>query len=129
MSEEQIKKKTNLICPLTRRFESIFVCALNCPNRCKLYMDSVSYEMLSEYIQSYPDYEIKGELMPTKKKITDTDTKKVKHYWVLDKDQKVQEVSEQEIIDNPKEYLSQEIWDKPPNQYEIVITLKRKKTS
>ncbi|MBW6516221.1 MAG: hypothetical protein K0B81_06370 [Candidatus Cloacimonetes bacterium] len=67
--------------------------------------------------------------MPTKKKITDTDTKKVKHYWVLDKDQKVQEVSEQEIIDNPKEYLSQEIWDKPPNQYEIVITLKRKKTS
>ena len=129
MSSEVEKKKTNLICPLTKRFESIYVCALNCPNRCRLYVESISYELLEEYIQSYPDYEIKGEIMPTKKKITDTDTRKIKHYWVLDKDRKVQEVSEDEIINNPKLYLSEEIWDKPPNQYEIVITLKRKKTS
>lgn len=65
--------------------------------------------------------------MATKKKITDTDNSKIKHYWVLDEDRKVIEVSEEEIINNPKQYLSQEIWDKPPNQYEIVITLKRKK--
>lgn len=71
--------------------------------------------------------------MPTKKKTInpnpDTDTKKVKHYWVLDQDNRVQEVSEKDIINNPKDYLSQEIWDRPPNQYEIVITLKRKKSS
>ncbi len=67
--------------------------------------------------------------MPTKKKITDTDTKRVKQYWILDENRQVVEVSEDEIVNNPKEYLSQEIWDKPPNQYEIVITLKRKKKS
>jgi hypothetical protein len=65
--------------------------------------------------------------MATKKKIKDTDTKKIKYYWILNEDQKIQEVSEDEIINNPKEYLGQEIWDKPPNQYEIVITLKRKR--
>jgi hypothetical protein len=129
MTDQPKSKKTTLICPLTRRFESIFVCALNCPDRCKLYADSITYEMLSEYIESYPDYEIKGELMPTKKKITDTDTKRVKQYWILDENRQVVEVSEDEIVNNPKEYLSQEIWDKPPNQYEIVITLKRKKKS
>ncbi len=124
---EPSKNKTTLICPLTRRFESIFVCALNCPDRCQLYTDSISYDILSEFIELHPDYEIKGEIMPTKKKINDTDSKKTKSYWILDEERKVVEVSEEEIINNPKDYFSREIWDKPPNQYEIVITLKRKK--
>ena len=122
------KDKTTLICPLTRRFESIYVCALNCSDRCHLYINGITYELLEEYVNQHTDYEIKGEIMPTKKKITDTDSKKVKSYWILDENQKVTEVSEDEIINNPKEYLSQEIWDKPPNQYELVITLKRKKS-
>lgn|SRR5690554_1867733 len=121
------KTKTTLVCPLTRRFESIFVCALNCPDKCQLYIENISYELLEEYIETYTDYEIKGVIMATKKKIKDTDTKKIKYYWILNEDQKIQEVSEDEIINNPKEYLGQEIWDKPPNQYEIVITLKRKR--
>lgn len=127
MTLETEKNNTTLICPLTRRFESIFVCALNCPDRCRHYNDIVTYELLEEYIKLHPDYEIKGEIMATKKKITDTDTKKAKQYWIIDDESKIQEVTEDEIINNPKEYLSREIWDKPPNQYEIVITLKRKK--
>ncbi len=83
--------------------------------------------MMEEYVQMHPEYEIKGEIMATKKTIKDTDTRKVKQYWVLDEEDRVIEVEEQEIKDNPKEYLNKEIWDKPPNQYELVITLKRKK--
>lgn len=123
-NNEQI---TNLICPLTKRFESIYVCALNCKQRCQVYIDSIDISLLEEYIKLYPDYEIKGELMPAKKPITSADVKKAKTYWVIDNDNKVEEITEKDIINNPQLYLDREIWDKPPNQYELVITLKRKK--
>ncbi len=124
----QDHNKTTIVCPQTKRFESIFACALNCQDKCRIYLDNIDYSLLEEYIEAYPDYEIIGVLMAKKTIITDTDNKKrVKKYWVLDNDKKVVEVAESDITTNPKEFLSKEIWDKPPNQYEIVIALKRKK--
>ncbi|MCB5230653.1 MAG: hypothetical protein LHW55_03395 [Candidatus Cloacimonetes bacterium] len=120
-------KVTNLICPLTKRFESIYVCALNCKHKCQLYIDSLHISVLEEYILQYPEYEIKGELMAVKKQTTSADTKKQKAFWILDNEGKVVEVIEQDIIDSPQDFLDKEIWDKPPNQYELVITLKRKR--
>jgi len=125
MTEKESKNKTTLVCPHNKRFESIFVCAINCPNRCQQYLDNVDLAILEEFISLHPEYEIKGELMATTK--TDSTAKKVKHYWTIDDEGKVEEVSEQDIIDNPQEYFEKEIWDKPPYQYEIVIALKRKK--
>lgn len=48
-----------------------------------------------------------------------------KSYWVIVGDQQFKEVTESELMENPREYLDKEIWDKPPNQYEIVISLKK----
>ncbi|MFA5498034.1 MAG: hypothetical protein WCX83_05885 [Candidatus Cloacimonas sp.] len=65
--------------------------------------------------------------MAVKKQTTSADTKKQKAFWILDNEGKVVEVIEQDIIDSPQDFLDKEIWDKPPNQYELVITLKRKR--
>lgn len=53
--------------------------------------------------------------------------KKIKEYWVIGDEGTIEEVTEQEILDNPQQFFGKEIWDKPPNEYEIVIALKRKK--
>lgn len=119
-------RATTLICRYTKRFESIFVCAINCSNKCEQYLDNVNIAILEEFIQLYPDYEIKGEMMAVKK--NDTEKKKtIKEYWIINEDNRVEEVSEKEILNNPQNYLDKQIWDKPPNQYEIVVALKRKK--
>ncbi len=58
---------------------------------------------------------------------TKVEASKEKHYWILSEDNQVKEVPESEIMNNPREYLGKQIWDKPPFQYELVISLKRVK--
>ena len=54
-------------------------------------------------------------------------TKNEKLFWVVDKDNHFKEVTEKELMENPLEYLQKQIWDRPPNEYELVISLKKKK--
>lgn len=61
--------------------------------------------------------------MPAKK----TAESKEKKFWVVGVDKKITEVSQKEIMDNPREYLDKKIWDKPTYKYEVIITLKRTK--
>lgn len=127
MSDNESQNKTTLICPHTKRFESIFVCAINCQNRCGLYLDNITLSILEEFVQQHPEYEIIGEIMPVKN-VKDTDKKKkVKEYWIVDEDDRIEEVTLEEILKNPQLFIGKEIWDKPPNEYEIVVALKRKK--
>ena len=124
---KQNNNKTTLICPLTKRFESIFVCAINCHDRCRQYLENVDISVLEEFVQLHPEYEIKGEIMPVSKNTSNTDKKKVKEYWIIDDENRVEEVTEEEILGDPQKFFNKNIWDKPPNQYEIVVALKRKK--
>ena len=124
---KQNNNKTTLICPLTKRFESIFVCAINCHDRCRQYLENVDISVLEEFVQLHPEYEIKGEIMPVSKNTSNTDKKKVKEYWIIDDENRVEEVTEEEVLGDPQKFFNKNIWDKPPNQYEIVVALKRKK--
>ena len=80
--------------------------------------------MLEQYIQLHPEYEIIGELMPEQKL---KPKPKEKSFLTKNKDGLFMEVSEKTIINNPKEYMESEIWEKSPNQYELVVSLRRKK--
>lgn len=122
MAIKRVKK--SLICPRTKRFESIYVCAANCKNRCFLYNQNICIEVLEQYIQLHPEYEIIGELMPEQKL---KPKPKEKSFLTKNKDGLFMEVSEKTIINNPKEYMESEIWEKSPNQYELVVSLRRKK--
>lgn len=66
--------------------------------------------------------------MPAEKKKATADKKKVpavKMYWVINDDKTVVEVTETEIRNNPQEYITKEIWDRPPFRYEVLISLKK----
>ena len=115
---------TSVICPRNKRFQSIFVCAVNCRNKCSVYKTNVNIKALLDFVQNHPDYVIAGEIMATKKV---EPTKNEKLFWVVDKDNHFKEVTEKELMENPLEYLQKQIWDRPPNEYELVISLKKKK--
>ncbi len=85
-------------------------------------MEEISLELLQNYVEKFPDYKIVGEIMPTEKKKT---TAQVKKYWVINEDKTVEEVTEADIKNNPQEYITKEIWDRPPFRYEVLISLKK----
>jgi hypothetical protein len=117
---EKRKDQNLIICPRTKQFTDLIVCAASCKNRCEEYYKTISYEVLEKFVQQHPEYKIVGEIMATKKT-----SKKEKRFWILNKDKTFTEVSEKEVLDNPQEYLDKEIWEKPPYRYEVVISLKR----
>jgi hypothetical protein len=120
------RKKRNdrlIVCPKTKQFTDIVVCAASCQNRCSVYRMTITLEMLLKYIEEHPEYEIIGEIMPEKTKPKVKENK----YWIVDDQNVVQEVSEKMIMKNPQEYLGKQIWQKPPFKYDLVITLKRVK--
>jgi len=120
------RKKRNdrlIVCPRTKQFTDIVVCAASCQNRCGIYRSTISYEKLLKYVEKHPEYEITGEIMPVQKKSTVKQNK----FWILDDQNAVQEVTEKEIMKNPQNFLNKQIWQKPPFKYDLVITLKRVK--
>lgn len=122
----RVKRKKNqglIICPKNKQFADIVVCAAACADKCTLYKKNISYEMLVEYVENHPEYEIIGELMATTKK----PQTKPQTYWIISEDNSVHEVSEKEIMNNPQDFLDKQIWQKPPFKYELVIALKRVK--
>jgi hypothetical protein len=115
------KKKNIIVCPLTKQFKNIVVCAVNCDKKCTLYHDKLDVQVLIDYVEKHPEYKLIGELMPTAKP-----KKTVNKYWVVnDEDKTFAEVTEKELMNNPKEYLDKKIWQKPPFSYQLVVTLKR----
>lgn len=80
---------------------------------------------MEQFCKLHPEYEIIGEIMPDKK--TKPPVKAEKTFLIKNSDGAFLEVKENQIISNPKEYLGSEIWEKSPNQYELVISLRRKK--
>lgn len=120
MRREKRKDQNLIICPRTKQFTDLIVCAASCKSRCEEYYKTISYEVLEKFVQQHPEYKIVGEIMATKKT-----SKKEKRFWILNEDKTVTEVSEKAVLDNPQEYLDKEIWEKPPYRYEVVISLKR----
>ncbi|MBN2460009.1 MAG: hypothetical protein JXB60_00260 [Candidatus Cloacimonetes bacterium] len=110
-----------IICPDTKQFTDLVVCAANCGHKCSKYRSFITYEMLLDYVEKHPEYMIIGEIMPTQK----TSPKDVNKYWIVSKDNTLQEVSEDEIMKNPQNYLDKQIWQKPPYRFEIIVTLRR----
>ncbi|MBN1948325.1 MAG: hypothetical protein JW784_01145 [Candidatus Cloacimonetes bacterium] len=108
-----------IVCPKTKQFTDLLVCAAACEGKCLIYKQSISFEMLLDYIEKHPEYEITGEIMATEK------TKNDQKYWILGEDKVVTEVTEKEIMKNPQNYLTKEIWQKPPFKFEVVITLRK----
>jgi len=118
------KKNRNLVvCPRSKQFKDLVVCAASCDNFCSQYIEGIKLSILEKYVLEHPEYKIIGVIMAGKK-TAPTPTKK---FWVIDADKKVREVDEKEIMDNPQAYLNQEIWDRPPYKYEVIIALKRVK--
>ncbi|MCF7859061.1 MAG: hypothetical protein K9N07_07040 [Candidatus Cloacimonetes bacterium] len=121
---KQIRKDINLVvCPLNQQHTDIIVCAASCNERrfCKEYRKKITNEMLLEFIANHPKYKLVGELMPTGKTAKSIE----KTFWVVSKDNQIEEVTEKELMTNPEKYLKKEIWQKPPYHYELVVSLKR----
>lgn len=67
----------------------------------------------------------------TKKKnesLTGTPNTKTKQklFWVIEEAGQYVEVTEQDIVTEPQKFLGKEIYEKPVNQYELIISLKKK---
>lgn len=121
---KKIRKDINLIvCPKSKQHTDIIVCAASCEDRryCKQYRSKITNEILIDFIEKHPKYKLVGELMPTGKKAK-TDEK---IFFVISKDNQLEEVPEKEIMNNPQKYLKKQIWQKPPYHYELVVSLKR----
>jgi hypothetical protein len=118
-----------IICHKSKRFENIVVCASQCLKRCDLFKRFFNIEILLEYIENHPEYEIKGELMAqaktAQKNIEKPVTVKEKQYWVITENT-FEEVGESELINNPVNYLGKVIYEKPKDQYELIVSLKKK---
>ncbi len=119
----------NIICHKSKRFENIIVCASQCLERCNLFKRFFNLEILLEYIEQHPEYEIIGELMAQVKSNTKPATKgettKQKLYWVITENT-FEEVTESELINNPVPYLGKVIFEKPKDQFELIVSLKKK---
>ncbi|MEA1972384.1 MAG: hypothetical protein U9N34_03695 [Candidatus Cloacimonadota bacterium] len=123
MKVERRKLKKSVICPITHQFKAIIVCAYDCKTKCELYQRNVTSKTLDIFIEKHPEYELIGELMPKAKKKSTAE----KIFWIKDEEGKIQEVTENEVMKNPKEYLDKDIFDKPTYEYNVIISLKRKK--
>jgi len=115
--------KNLVVCPRNKQFKDLIVCAASCDKLCKQYIQNIRLSTLLEYVEEHPEYKLTGVIM-AEKKIAASKTKK---YWVLDSERKVVEVEESEILDNPQDYITKEIWDRPPYKYEVIIALKKVK--
>ncbi|MCL2064024.1 MAG: hypothetical protein FWG98_06590 [Candidatus Cloacimonetes bacterium] len=117
-----------ILCKKSQRFENIIVCTINCRDRCAEYRLKFDIDLLKKYIETYPDYEMKGVIMPVSKQTIPTTTKttKEKIYWIVAEENKVLEVTESEIINNPAQYIGKPMYEKPKDQYEIIVTIKKK---
>ena len=120
MARRKLKDNTSLVCHKTRQYKDIYSCALNCRDKCDGYFEMVTLERLEEFVEKHPEYVITGELMAKP-------TPNEKKFWIVDNNNLIQEVTEKEILENPKEYLDKQIWDRPPSKYEVIISLKRVK--
>jgi hypothetical protein len=116
------KKKNTIVCPLSKQFTDIVVCAVTCEKKCALYNDKLDVQVLVDYVEKHPEYKLIGELMPNAKP-----KKTVNKYWVMSEDNTYAEVTEKELMNNPKDYLDKKIFQKPPFSYQLVVTLKRVK--
>jgi|GEM_PF-856131 len=140
MSKEKRKDRTlkkkwgiadshNIVCHKTKRFESMIVCASNCPTRCDLFRRFFNIEILLEFIEQHPEYEIIGEIMNETKKTSKATVKakanQEKLFWVIT-DNNYEEVTESELINNPVPYLGKQIHEKPRDEFELIVTLKKK---
>ncbi len=123
-----------ILCKKSKRFENIIVCTHNCFNRCDEYKKRFNLEIIQKYLETHPDYEMKGIIMATAKKTNEKSTssnknsKNEKIYWIINEDNQFVEVTEKEIINNPAEYLGKPMYEKPKDQYEIIVTIKKKTT-
>jgi hypothetical protein len=122
-----------ILCKKSKRFENIIVCTHNCFDRCDEYKKRFNIEIIKEYLENHPDYEMKGIIMATGKKTTDKsnssnkNTKSEKIYWIINEENKFMEVTESEIINNPADYLNKPMYEKPKDLYEIIVTIKKTK--
>ncbi len=117
-----------ILCYKSKRFENLIVCSINCHNRCELYKQFFSIEMLNDYILQHPEYEIIGEIMAQTKATTpknNSSKPKEKLFWVIT-ETSFEEVTESELINNPVNYLGKVIHEKPKEDFELVVTLKKK---
>jgi protoporphyrinogen oxidase len=122
-----------ILCKKSKRFENLIVCTLQCFDRCEQYKKQFDIELIKNYINNHPDYEMKGVIMPTSKKVATKPTTvvsapvvKQKLYWIITDENQFVEVTEEEIINNPAEYIGKDMFEKPKDQYEIVVTIKKK---
>jgi hypothetical protein len=117
-----------LHCRKSNRFENIIVCTINCLDRCYEYQKRFDIEIIKNYILKNTDYEMKGVIMPTTKK--DTTPKqsvtKEKTYWIISEGNVVLEVPESEVRNNPAEYIGKPMFEKPKDEYEVIVTIKKK---
>jgi hypothetical protein len=117
-----------LFCRKSHRFENIIVCTINCLDRCTGYFDKFDINIINKYILNYPEYEIKGVIMP-KTKTTIVEGKSIpkeKLYWIVTEENNFVEVTESEIKNNPVNYIGKPMFEKPKDEYEILVTIKKK---
>jgi len=123
-----------ILCHRKKQFANIIVCTTSCFDRCESFFNQFDIEIIKNYIETHHDYELKGVIMPIPKnttpvppKATQTSTtSKEKLYWVITEENQYVEVTESEIINNPAQYFGKEMFEKPRDQYEVVVTIKKK---
>jgi len=73
---------------------------------------------------------MQGVIMPTDKKSTVVAPPKSsapeKEYWIVLSEGNFVVATESEIIANPAEYLNKPMYEKPKDQYEVVVCIKKK---
>ncbi|MCL1827773.1 MAG: hypothetical protein FWG20_07045, partial [Candidatus Cloacimonetes bacterium] len=109
-----------ILCHKSKRFENIIVCTYQCYNRCSQYFDQFNIELIKKYIETHPEYEMKGVIMPASKVANTTkipekkkETSNEKIYWIITDENQYVEVTESEITSNPAEYIGKEMFEKP----------------
>lgn len=124
MRKRKLREDKNLIiCPKSKQFTDIIVCAASCEDSryCEAYREKISLDILLNYVENHPNYKLVGELMATKK----TSKKTEKTLWIMNDENKIEEITEKEVMKNPQDYMDVQIWDKPTYKYEVIIKLKR----
>ena len=121
-----------ILCRKSKQFENIIVCTFKCFERCEAYFNQFDIEIIQKYIDTHPNYEMKGVIMPATKKMNHPlgekkkDPKKEKLYWIITDENQYLEVSQQEIMDNPAEYIGKQLFEKPKDEFEILVMIKKK---
>lgn len=123
MRQRKRENRNLVVCPKSKRYTNVIVCAANCEYRrfCKVYKETISIDLLLEFVETHPEYKLIGEIMPVEKTIN----KGEKRFWIVTGENQFEEVTEKEIMNNPQKYIKKQIWQKPPFKFEIVVTLKK----